>query len=57
MKLNEVTAIAKLKAYIESVMAKYGNPLKTKGAQELARLESKILRMQLKRTPQKVNAK
>ncbi|MCI6859821.1 MAG: hypothetical protein MR862_01455 [Clostridia bacterium] len=57
MKLNEVTAIAKLKAYIESAMAKYGNPLKTKGAQELARLESKILRMQLKRTPQKVNAK
>lgn len=57
MKLNEVTAIAKLKAYIESAMSKYGNPLKSKGAQELARLESKILRMQLKRTPQKVNAK
>lgn len=57
MNVNDVTSIAKRKAYIESAMAKYGSPLKTKSTQELARLESKILRMQLKRTPQKVNAK
>lgn len=57
MNVNDVTAIAKRKAYIESAMVKFGGPLRNKAAQELAKLESKILRMQLKRTPQKVNAK
>ena len=57
MNINDVKAIAKYNEYIEAALSKYGNPLRNKGSQELAKLASKISRLQLARAPYKVNTK